>query len=142
MHVGRDLVVGVVLGILLARCVAGGPGGVASARSSGDDSQAPRDLDELARIYAEDQGDRMPGGGKPIDWSVVGPRDKGARPGSRTSTRRAALHTGKDFYRAAMVLQHSSARRTTCWRTSSAWWPCPREITTLAGSRPPPRTVF
>ena len=30
---------------------------------------------ELERLYNEDQADRSPADGKPIDWNVVGPRD-------------------------------------------------------------------
>jgi len=35
-----------------------------------------KDNPELARLYQEDQSDRQPKDGKPIDWKVVDPRDK------------------------------------------------------------------
>src|SRR5262249_52744931 len=66
------------------------------------------DLDELARLYEEDQGDRQPPGGKPIDWSVVGPRDRRREARVKELYEAGSLRTGKDFYRAAMVLQHAS----------------------------------
>jgi hypothetical protein len=105
---GWALLTGMVLGIAIGRCVGGGVDGAAAARPSDPPSSASRDLDELARIYEEDQGDRMPRGGKPIDWRVVGPRDRKREARVRELYEAGSLRTGKDFYRAAMVLQHAS----------------------------------
>jgi hypothetical protein len=102
------LLTGMLLGIAIGRCVGGGVDGAAAARPSDPEASAPRDLDELARIFEEDQGDRMPGGGKPIDWRVVGPRDRKREARVRELYEAGSLRTGKDFYRAAMVLQHAS----------------------------------
>ena len=76
MRSGQALLAGVVLGIAVVQCVGIGLDGAASARPSGPESSGPRDLDEQARIYDQDQGDRMRVGGKPLDWSVVAPRDR------------------------------------------------------------------
>lgn len=108
MRSGWILLTGVTLGIAIGRCVGGGVDGAAAARPSDPPSSAPRDLDELARIYDEDQGDRMPRGGKPIDWSVIGPRDRDRETRVKELYEAGSLRTGKDFYRAAMVLQHAS----------------------------------
>ncbi len=99
---------GMVLGIAIGRCIGGGVDGAAAARPSDPEAAAPRDLDELARIFEEDQGDRMPVGGKPIDWRVVGPRDRKREARVKELYEAGSLRTGKDFYRAAMVLQHAS----------------------------------
>jgi len=68
---------------------------------------APSDNPELSRLYDEDQADRKPGEGKPIDWSVVGPRDRHRESRVKALYESGALRTGKDYYRAAMVLQHA-----------------------------------
>ncbi len=108
MRRGRSFLAGVVLGIAIARCVGSGWDGAAAARPSGPEDSAPRDLDELARLYEEDQGDRQPPGGRPIDWSVVGPRDRRREARVKELYEAGSLRTGKDFYRAAMVLQHAT----------------------------------
>src|SRR5262245_19609308 len=105
---GQALLGGVVLGIAIARFGGIGLDGAASARPSDPQESAPRDLDELAKLYAEDQADRLPGGGKPIDWSVVGPRDRRREARVKELYEAESLRTGKDFHRAAMVLQHAS----------------------------------
>src|SRR6266446_4071297 len=68
---------------------------------------ATKDNEELARLYAEDQSDRMPKEGKAIDWKVVGPRDKKRLERVRELYVGNKLVTGADFYHVAMVLQHS-----------------------------------
>jgi hypothetical protein len=102
------LLAGVAIGIAIARCVGVEFDGAVSARPSDPKSAAPRDVNELARIYDEDQEDRMPVGGKAIDWSVVGPRDRKREARVKELYEAGLLRTGKDFYRAAMVLQHAS----------------------------------
>ena len=61
---------------------------------------------ELEKIFREDQADRSPSGQKPIDWSVVGPRDAQRRTRVLEIYRAGGLTEGKDFFHAAMVLQH------------------------------------
>jgi hypothetical protein len=96
-----------VLGVLIGALASGGLGRLALA-SRGDPSEPPpKDNPELARLYDEDQADRMPGEGKPIDWSVVGPRDKKRRARVYALYETGEIRTGKDFQRAAMVLQHA-----------------------------------
>ncbi len=107
MRAGQAVLVGVVIGIAIGRSVGMGSDGAASARPSDPQSSAPHDLDELAKLYDEDQSDRLPGGGKPIDWSVVGPRDRRREARVKELYEAGSLRTGKDFYRAAMVLQHA-----------------------------------
>jgi len=62
---------------------------------------------ELSRLYDEDQADRKPAEGKPIDWSVVAPRDRLRESRAKELYKSGALRTGKDYHRAAMVLQHA-----------------------------------
>jgi hypothetical protein len=64
---------------------------------------------ELAKMYTEDQSDRMPKDGKPIDWRIVGPRDKARMARMRELYSGGKLLTGTDYYHAAMILQHSDA---------------------------------
>jgi hypothetical protein len=80
---------------------------VALASRGDADSSPPQDSPELAQLYEQDQADRMPPGGKAIDWSVVGPRDKQRRARVYALYEAGELRTGKDFERAAMVLQHA-----------------------------------
>ena len=70
---------------------------------------AATDNEELARLYKEDQADRMPKDGKSIDWAVVGPRDKKRLERVHEIYLANALVTGADYYHLAMVLQHSQA---------------------------------
>lgn len=62
---------------------------------------------ELARLFAEDQGDRTPQPPSPIDWDVVSPRDSVRLARVKQMCRSQALTTGLDYYHAAMVLQHA-----------------------------------
>jgi quercetin dioxygenase-like cupin family protein len=72
-----------------------------------DDKSAPpaaaQEEDELARLYREDQDDRK---GGDIDWSKVGPRDLKREARVLELYRADKLHTGADYYHAAMILQH------------------------------------
>jgi len=62
---------------------------------------------ELARMFAEDQGDRTPQSAGPIDWNVVGPRDSVRLARVKQMCRSQRLSTGMDHYHAAMILQHA-----------------------------------
>ena len=68
-----------------------------------------KDNEELARLYQEDQSDRQPKDGKPIDWKVVEPRDKEREKRVKELYSTNRLRTGADYYHVAMVLQHASA---------------------------------
>jgi hypothetical protein len=68
---------------------------------------AQKDNEELARIYKEDQGDRMPERGKDIDWSVVQPRDQQREARVKELYEKGQLYTAADYYHVAMVLQHA-----------------------------------
>ena len=77
------------------------------ALSQGMHSEAaePADCAELKQIYDADQKDRQAAAGA-VDWKVVGPRDAARRKRVRELIDSAALRTGKDFERAALVFQH------------------------------------
>jgi hypothetical protein len=85
--------------------------GCAGGRASTSRIQpgTPADSPELAELYQVDQADRMPAGGKPIDWQVVSPRDRQREARVKALYQAGQIHTGKDYYRAAMVLQHAGA---------------------------------
>ena len=72
-------------------------------------AQAPafKDNEELARLHREDQDDRSPANIKDIDWAKVGPRDKARLARVKALYSQNVLHTGADYYHAAMILQHS-----------------------------------
>ena len=70
---------------------------------------APRDNEEVARLYKEDQADRTPPPGRPIAWSAVLPRDRARETRVKELYRSDALQTGADYYHAAMILQHAPA---------------------------------
>jgi hypothetical protein len=67
---------------------------------------SPADNAELARILQEDQDDRKPGP-QGIDWKVVKPRDDARLARARELYTSGALRTGKDWFNAAVMFQHS-----------------------------------
>lgn len=67
---------------------------------------APKENEELIRLYAEDQTDRKPPPGKSIDWTIVGPRDNARLARVKELYATNQLKTGVDYYHAAMILQH------------------------------------
>lgn len=82
-------------------------GGSASAKQG--DEPTGKDNKELATLYKEDQADREPKDGKPIDWTVVGPRDRAREDRVKTLYREDKIKTANDYANAAMVLQHAQA---------------------------------
>jgi quercetin dioxygenase-like cupin family protein len=64
---------------------------------------AAKEGDELARLYREDQDDRK---GGDIDWSKVAPRDRQREARVLELYKADKLHSGADYYHAAMILQH------------------------------------
>jgi hypothetical protein len=78
-----------------------------SIPASGQPVAKAKDNEELAKLYAEDQADRRPKGGKPIDWEAVAPRDWKRLEQVMELYKDGKLQTGADYYHAAMVLQHA-----------------------------------
>jgi hypothetical protein len=103
----REFGAGVVFGVLVTSLATGGFGRKVVAQPNVPASASSSDNPELSRLYDEDQADRKPGEGKAIDWSVVGPRDQRRESRVTDLYKAGALHTGKDYHRAAMVLQHA-----------------------------------
>jgi len=62
---------------------------------------------EVARLYAEDQADRKDA--PDIDWAQVAPRDARRRESLRTLLQAGDLHSGEDFFEAAIVFQHGAS---------------------------------
>ena len=81
---------------------------VMAATAAGPPPQVQNDQ-ELARLFTEDQADRTPPPGRPIDWSTVLPRDRAREARVRELYRSDAVQTGADYYHAAMILQHAPA---------------------------------
>jgi hypothetical protein len=76
------------------------------AQAQSPASQSPKDNDELKLLCDEDQADRTPPEGKPIDWAKVGPRDKARLKRVKEIYLQNLLKTANDFDCAATVLQH------------------------------------
>jgi len=68
--------------------------------------QTFKDNEELKRLCDEDQSDRTPPTGKPIDWAIVSPRDKARLKRVKELYTQNLLRTANDYDRAATVLQH------------------------------------
>jgi hypothetical protein len=83
-----------------------GVAGDAPSAGQESGSSVSTDNPELARLYHDDQSDRLTPGGKAIDWAVVGPRDKARQERVKELYVSDQLNTGDDYYHAAMVLQH------------------------------------
>lgn len=71
-------------------------------------TKPPTDNDELKRLCGEDQSDRSPPQGKPIDWALVGPRDKTRLKRVKEIYAQNLLRTADDYDCAATVLLHSA----------------------------------
>ncbi|HYP25950.1 MAG TPA: hypothetical protein VE262_04455 [Blastocatellia bacterium] len=76
------------------------------AQAQSPAAQPVKDNEELKRLCDEDQADRTPPGGKPIDWAKVGPRDKARLKRVKEIYRQNLLRTANDYDCAATVLQH------------------------------------
>ncbi|MFZ0427733.1 MAG: hypothetical protein WAO20_06425 [Acidobacteriota bacterium] len=77
---------------------------LSNAGAQSADQPAPRDNEELIGLYRQDQADR--GSGMATDWRTVQPRDQARRERVKDLYEHGRLHTGADFYNAAMILQH------------------------------------
>jgi hypothetical protein len=140
MPARERFVAGVFLGSLISALAAGGLGG----RITADQHQPPTpeqvNNPELVKLYEEDQADRRPDADQAIDPTALIPRNRKCQARVKVLYEAGELRTGKDYHRAAMVLQQPTRPRITCWRTSSASSPWARGCGTPAGSPPPPRT--
>jgi len=92
----------VVLGAILLRTSI--TSDTAAAQTSA--KSAPGDNPELLILFQEDQADRTPPDGKSIDWKTVGARDLMRQALVREFYSKNKLRTGRDYYNAAMILQH------------------------------------
>ena len=63
--------------------------------------------DELARLFAEDQSDRLSAPFGQIDWAAVGPRDAARLARVKQLCQSQTFSAGMDYYHAAGVLQHA-----------------------------------
>ncbi len=81
---------------------------MASARQTEPPASDRRDSEEVAGLYEEDQADRMPRDGAPIDPADLIPRDRRREARIKALYEAGGLRTGKDYHRAAMVLQHAA----------------------------------
>ena len=98
---------GVVFGVLATSLMTAALGRTVTAQQNAPVPPSPSDNPELVRLYDEDQADRTPGIGKPINWLVVTLRDCLRETRVKAIYKTGALHTGKDYQKAAMVLQHA-----------------------------------
>ena len=81
--------------------------GCACAAADLDQASTPiSSSTELEQLFRADQADRSTSDQKPVDWSVVGPRDAQRRIRVLKMHRGGELKTGEDFFHAAMILQH------------------------------------
>jgi hypothetical protein len=103
---GRSFLIGVMLGMSLAALAAGVFGVPASARSQEPAQSDQNDSAELAKLYEDDQADRKMDPAKPIDPAVMIARDRKRQARVKALHEAGVIHTGKDYRRAAMVLQH------------------------------------
>jgi hypothetical protein len=71
--------------------------------------ETAKNNDELKRLCTEDQADRNPTKSKPIDWSIVTPRDKERLKRVKELYAENAVETAADYDCAAIVLQHGDA---------------------------------
>lgn len=63
------------------------------------------DRQDLVRMFEEDQTDRE---APTIDWKVVVPRDNARLARVKELFAAGALHSGGDYYRSALILQHGT----------------------------------
>lgn len=105
---GRGFVTGIVFGVLGSVLAAGNHGELAVAYQPEPARSEPRGNEELARLFEEDQNDRIPGSGRAIDPEFVVTRDKTREGRVKALYEAGDLRTGKDYYRAAMILQHAT----------------------------------
>ena len=99
--------IGIISTMIALVCMA-----ISSAQQDGGRGNPPSpglpDNEELARLFEDDQADRRPKDGGAIDPAALVARDRQREARVKALYRAGDLRTGKDYYRAAMVLQHAS----------------------------------
>jgi hypothetical protein len=80
--------------------------GMRAAAAQSAPKSATKDNPELRRLVDEDQADRTPTAGKPLDWKLVGPRDEARLRRVKELYLQNKLQTGGDYSNAALILQH------------------------------------
>ena len=70
---------------------------------------ATKDNEELMRMEQEDQDDRTTSARKSNDWTVLARRDDARLARVKELYQQNKLQTGNDYFRAALILQHSQA---------------------------------
>jgi hypothetical protein len=90
---------------LLAACRSTPPASTPSPERAA--STPSFDHAELARLCEEDQGDRRPHEGPPIDGKLIVARDNVREARVKELYRAGELHTGLDYHHAALILQHA-----------------------------------
>lgn len=78
----------------------------AQSQQSPAAAEVAKDNEELKRLSDEDQADRTPPAGKPIDWPNVTPRDRARLKRVKEIYTQNLLKTANDYDRAAIILQH------------------------------------
>lgn len=68
--------------------------------------EVPSDNPRILAMFEEDQAARA---SMPIDWSKVAPMDAAHREGALRLLRGGAVRTSRDYFRAAMIMQHGDA---------------------------------
>jgi hypothetical protein len=71
------------------------------------DGESSADHAELARLCEEDQADRKPHAGPPIDGKQIVARDKAREDRVKELYRAGELRTARDYHHAALILQHA-----------------------------------
>jgi hypothetical protein len=66
----------------------------------------PKANEELSQLFRDDQADRTPQNGVPIDWRVVSKRDEARLKRVKELYAANELKTGGDYFHAGMILQH------------------------------------
>jgi hypothetical protein len=98
-----------LLTLLVFSLAGASPSMAQQAAAPGRETSAVTDNSELKRLHEEDQADRKPPPGKSIDWDVDRPRDDARLARVKELYASGALHTGPDYFHAALILQHSAA---------------------------------
>ena len=103
MRARHEFLAGIVVGVTISALAAGGLGGLVTADQQEPSRSEQLDNPELAKLYEEDQADRSPDAGRPIDPTVLIPRDRKRQTRVRSLYEAGEPRTGKDYHRAAMV---------------------------------------
>ena len=79
----------------------------AMALANAQTSPAPTNISsELQKLFDDDQADRTSDANTPADWAAMNLRDEARQARVAELIKADALHTGADYYHAALILQH------------------------------------